>query len=154
MSVQPSARDQHFRINTPKVVRETFDDEVVIINLDRGSYYSLRGVGASIWALIEKGLDMNELLDVVAARFEGDRDELERAVQEFIATLRQEELVSPIADGAHRNGRTAASGPAAADHPEKARFETPILQKFTDMQELLLLDPIHEVDESGWPNPL
>jgi hypothetical protein len=26
-----------------------------------------------------------------------------------------------------------------------------MLQKFTDMQDLLLLDPIHEVDESGWP---
>jgi hypothetical protein len=26
------------------------------------------------------------------------------------------------------------------------------LQKFTDMQELLLLDPIHEVDERGWPH--
>jgi hypothetical protein len=25
------------------------------------------------------------------------------------------------------------------------------LNKFTDIKELLLLDPIHEVDEAGWP---
>jgi len=31
-------------------------------------------------------------------------------------------------------------------------FEKPKLQKFTDMQDLLLLDPIHEVDEAGWPH--
>jgi hypothetical protein len=26
------------------------------------------------------------------------------------------------------------------------------LHKYTDMEELLLLDPIHDVDETGWPN--
>ena len=30
-------------------------------------------------------------------------------------------------------------------------FVTPELHKFTDMQELLLVDPIHEVTEEGWP---
>ena len=25
------------------------------------------------------------------------------------------------------------------------------MEKYDDMQELLLLDPIHEVDEAGWP---
>jgi len=26
------------------------------------------------------------------------------------------------------------------------------LQKYTDMEELLQLDPIHEVDKFGWPS--
>jgi hypothetical protein len=26
------------------------------------------------------------------------------------------------------------------------------LNKYTDMQDLLLLDPIHEVDAAGWPS--
>jgi hypothetical protein len=30
----------------------------------------------------------------------------------------------------------------------------PVLDKYTDMQELLLLDPIHEVDDAGWPHTL
>ena len=34
----------------------------------------------------------------------------------------------------------------------KQPFEAPILNKYNDMQELLLLDPIHDVDEAGWPN--
>ena len=32
-------------------------------------------------------------------------------------------------------------------------FETPVLEKYTDMAELLLLDPIHDVDATGWPHP-
>jgi hypothetical protein len=25
--------------------------------------------------------------------------------------------------------------------------------KYSDMEDLIMLDPIHEVDESGWPHP-
>ena len=31
-------------------------------------------------------------------------------------------------------------------------YEPPQLMKYTDMQELILLDPIHDVDEKGWPH--
>jgi hypothetical protein len=34
----------------------------------------------------------------------------------------------------------------------KSPFEMPKLSKYTDMEDLLALDPIHEVDEMGWPN--
>ena len=36
---------------------------------------------------------------------------------------------------------------------QKQHFQSPEIQKFTDMEDLLLIDPIHEVDEeAGWPN--
>ena len=36
---------------------------------------------------------------------------------------------------------------------EKPIFQAPSLQKYTDMEEMLALDPIHEVDEEmGWPS--
>jgi len=27
-----------------------------------------------------------------------------------------------------------------------------VVEKYTDMQDLVLLDPVHEVDERGWPH--
>jgi hypothetical protein len=30
-------------------------------------------------------------------------------------------------------------------------YKIPVLNKYTDMQELLLLDPIHDVNAQGWP---
>jgi hypothetical protein len=33
-------------------------------------------------------------------------------------------------------------------------YDIPKLQKYTDVQSLLLLDPIHEVSEVGWPAQL
>jgi len=32
-------------------------------------------------------------------------------------------------------------------------FSAPVLNAYTDMEELLLLDPIHDVDQAGWPMP-
>jgi hypothetical protein len=45
--------------------------------------------------------------------------------------------------------RTTSPERATADRPP---FRTPRLEKFTDMQDLILLDPVHEVDARGWPH--
>ena len=42
---------------------------------------------------------------------------------------------------------------ASDENKVKSAWQAPLLQKFTDMQALLLLDPIHEVDSAGWPQP-
>jgi hypothetical protein len=31
-------------------------------------------------------------------------------------------------------------------------YTKPVLNKYTDMQQLLLADPLHEVQEAGWPH--
>ena len=36
----------------------------------------------------------------------------------------------------------------------RAPFVAPELKRYADMQDLLLLDPVHDVDEKGWPNAL
>ncbi|HEX2154966.1 MAG TPA: hypothetical protein VHL52_13445, partial [Acidimicrobiia bacterium] len=35
---------------------------------------------------------------------------------------------------------------------EVTPFEPPVLEEFDEMKEMLLYDPIHDVDETGWPN--
>lgn len=142
-----------FLINKPKVIRETFDDEVVIINLDSGNYYSLDKVGAEIWSLIEQAVTAGEMIEDIARQYEGERLEVEKAVAQFLSELEQENIIAPI------TAPQAKAKPGIVPKLEtnvaagKPRFEAPLLHKFTDMQELLLLDPIHEVDETGWPNP-
>ena len=41
---------------------------------------------------------------------------------------------------------------APADVPRSAlEFAPPRLEKYSDLEDLLVLDPIHDVDEAGWP---
>jgi hypothetical protein len=140
---------KHFRINTPTVIHETIDDEVVIIDFDSGSYYSLDKVGADIWNLLQDGAAVTEIVQEVARRYEGRRVDIEEAVNRLIAELQQENII--VSDGVREPERFEESVQISLE-TEKLSFEAPALQKYTDMQELLLLDPIHEVDEAGWPN--
>jgi len=138
-----------FRINMPQVVHETIEGEVVIINLDDGNYYSLDKVGADIWGFVESGATVSEIAEATTYRYEGSRAVMETAVNQLIAELQQEELI--ILDTAKEHESIMAQVETDPEI-ERLSFEAPILHKYTDMQDLLLLDPIHEVDEAGWPS--
>ena len=145
--------NQRFRVNTPTVTHETIDGEAVIINLDSGNYYSLVDVGSVIWDLVEKGASASEINSQVLQAYEGNATNIDRGVQELLAQLQQENLIVPV-DGAGAFD-VAQFDPQKLPHNghEKPLFNQPLLHKYSDMQELLLLDPIHDVDEAGWPKP-
>ena len=142
--------NQRFRVNTPTVTHETIDGEAVIINLDSGNYYSLVEVGSLIWGLVDKGASASEVQHAVLQTYHGDAADIDRGVQELLAQLQQENLIVPV-DGAGALDLTEAL--SAHNSHEKPSFNPPLLHKYSDMQELLLLDPIHDVDDAGWPKP-
>jgi hypothetical protein len=136
-----------FKVNRPQVISQIIDGEVVVINLHTGSYYSLTGAAAIIWDAVERRENAAQISGTLSAHFtEGDA-EMENIVEVFLTELRDESLiVSAAPDDA------PAASPALHSAPGKGeKFVRPALKKFTDMQELLLLDPIHEVDATGWP---
>ena len=145
--------NQRFRVNTPTVTHETIDGEAVIINLDSGNYYSLMEVGSFIWGLIEKGASATEVQNLVLQTYQGNAPDIDRGVQDLLAQLQHENLIVPV-DGAGAVDLNELNQvtPTNNGH-EKPSFNPPLLNKYSDMQELLLLDPIHDVDETGWPKP-
>ena len=143
--------NQRFRVNTPTVTHETIDGEAVIINLDSGNYYSLVDAGSFIWALVDKGASASELQELIQQSYEGDATDIDQGLQELLAQLQQENLIVPV-DGAPAVDLTDLT--ASHNGHGKPSFKAPSLNKFSDMQELLLLDPIHDVDDAGWPKPV
>ncbi|BCM88221.1 hypothetical protein IAD21_00048 [Abditibacteriota bacterium] len=142
----------NFKINKPQVVHEVFDDEVVVVNLDTGNYYSLDGVGALIWRCLEAGSSTSEIVHTVNESYEGNEALIERAVNELVGELQQETLISASDGIAQTNGTESQDSSDVATSGAKVPFKTPVLTRFTDMQELLLLDPVHDVDATGWPS--
>lgn len=141
-----------YSISRPQIIREQFDEEVVIVDLDTGSYYALGGAGGDVWSAIEAGENQSQIVARLTANYSGEQSEIEAATLRLLDELQQEELIAPQ-EGATQAGNTPDGGKATASAGDKPAFEAPILQKFTDMQALLLLDPIHEVDSAGWPAP-
>lgn len=145
------AESERFKINSPHAISETFEDEVILLNFETGSYYSLDKSGALIWGLMEKRATTGEIIEEIISRYEGSLQDIEKAVKGMIAELLDKGLIVP--DGSGGAGYAPGPGrePRAAQNPAKPIFEEPAIREYTDMQELLLLDPIHEVDEAGWP---
>ena len=144
--------NQRFRVNTPTVTHETIDGEAVIINLDSGNYYSLVDAGSFIWGLFEQGASARDVQNLVLQTYQGNTQDIDRSVQELLAQLQQENLIVPV-NGAGEASDLNQVVPSNNGH-DKPSFKAPLLHKYSDMQELLLLDPIHDVDDAGWPKPV
>ena len=143
---------ERMRPNTPRVIGEVIDDEAILIDLETGSYFSLVGSGAHIWSAIERGASGDEIvasLQAVCAGVPADAPDL---VSAFLDELAAAELVV-VAPPTDPGGSSVANGAGPVrSSAGPAAFEPPAIQRFDDMQELILLDPIHEVDETqGWP---
>jgi hypothetical protein len=136
---------ERFVANEPKIVFEASEDEVVIVNLDTGSYYTVDQGGARIWSLLIRGLRVAEIADYFERANPGHVPDVRSTVAGFVEELKAEGLIRIATDDVP-NTMTDPPGVAGPT------FEPPRLLKFTDMESLLLLDPVHEVDESGWPN--
>lgn len=140
-----------YELNNPPMIAELVEGEVIAIDLDRGSYYSLVGPAAEVWGALLAGRTCQEIL--AAAKIPSDPEVLEQAagakLKGFVESLLVEQLIRPAAP----QDRAASNTPLAAIAPWSEgglRFE-----RFNDMQDLLILDPIHEVDdEAGWPKPV
>ncbi len=128
----------------PQVVREVFDDEVIVINMESGNYFSLNNTGAFVWTLVEAGYAADGIAGRMRDEFEGADASAVSSVNELLEQLLKEGLIEL--------GTGPAPAPSHVASPAaKGPFEKPTLAVYTDMQELLLLDPIHDVDETGWP---
>jgi hypothetical protein len=131
-----------FRINEPNVVFEAFDEEIVVVNLDSGNYYSVRGGGPVIWMALAAGASEAEVATALAGRPGTIGQDLETVVAAFANELAAAELL--VRD----DGRTSDdTGFLHGDAP----FQLPVIESYHDMQDLLMLDPIHDVDTAGWP---
>jgi hypothetical protein len=138
--------ESRFRIG-PEIVHETVDGEVIAIDLGNGSYYSLSGSGPEIWALLSAGATEAEICAALLAGFEADAETVGGEVPPLLAELRGHGLIVQCEDASQ--GPPPGSGPEG----EKRPYESPRLERYTDMKDYFLLDPIHEVDAAGWPQP-
>lgn len=145
-----------FVVNEPTVVYELFEDEVVIINFDNGNYFSLRKSGIDIWKMILNGDSAKEIGENLEKMYQCDRSIVTQEVSDLIGLLEEANLIKRITRSSWQeiiNSKEIQIDfeKNSIDGEKKQVFEKPLFEKFTEMEDLLLVDPIHEVDESGWP---
>jgi hypothetical protein len=131
-------------INTTSVISEILDGELVIMNHVSGKYHTSAGTGPLYWLCIERGMSRPAILKAIADVCSVGEDRIAPDLDSFVAELVSEGLICE------------ASGERVADEPgppalAPTAYEKPELSSYSDMQDLLLIDPIHDVSEEGWP---
>jgi len=73
-------------------------DESVILNLANSTYYGVDGVAMRVWELLQQPRQVSDILTVLEAEYEVQREVLERDVVSFLERLAELRLVT--VDGA------------------------------------------------------
>ncbi len=137
------------QVNTPAVVSDIIEGEAVILNLVNGNYYSLEGVGAEVWDWLVQGNSIESVAQELSNRYPLTQEQIEPEVMALIEELEVENLITKV-DVLKNKNQDFTLQDGATVEPGQA-YQTPKLMKYTDLQDLLLLDPIHEVGPDGWP---
>ena len=137
-----------FRLNTPYVISETIDGETIIIHLGTGLYYSLQN-GEGVWDAVATSSSVAEIASRLQRQFVATPGEIESGVGQLLDQLREEDLIVDLDDA---ELSPTPLDVVAADVADRRPFVAPVLSRYTDMQDLVLLDPVHDVGEAGWPN--
>ena len=136
-----------YRLNEPDVIQETVEGETLIVHTRSGTYYNLEGSGTRVWNALLAGHTVADIVDAFASTSDDERAAIHAGLDTFVDTLVGERLVVP-SDHAISNATSADRG----TDESRPIFVQPELRTFTDMQELLLVDPIHDVQpDVGWP---
>lgn len=138
---------QRYQVNEPTVIQEIIEGEAIIADLGQGFYYSLDATGSMAWNALVSGCTVGSIIDAFAVQFPAEREEIATGISQLVERLTEEMLIVP----ASGEGVEPVQLSGLAESCGKA-FTAPVLSKYTDMEQLLLLDPIHDVDETGWPN--
>lgn len=119
-----------------------FDEEIVVVNIKNGIYYSLRGASPYFFRLFMEGVDLFQFNILFEEKY--GVEEL-NIFSEFVKILLVEELLI-----------------VSEEDVKELNFEFPsdqllkegfIFEKQDDISDLIKLDPIHDVSpDKGWPN--
>jgi hypothetical protein len=134
-------------VNSPQVISETVGGETIIVNLASGHYFSLQGTAVDVWQGIERGEATESIVLELEQRYEAGDGEIGAAVQKLLDDFEAAELLV-----AEANGSGSGAPAPAQEVGERVPFVPPSFTTFTDMQDIILLDPVHEVDTRGWPH--
>ncbi|MGX9142435.1 PqqD family protein [Mesorhizobium sp. 128a] len=131
-----------YAVASKEIVFESFDGEAVVLDLSNGKYFGFSDSGSRVWQALSSGVAAQSLVGASAggAATIGSAD-----LDSFIARLVDFGLLAPAETAEQPLSSELAAELAATSEPLKVDVHD-------DLADLIIVDPIHEVEEPlGWP---
>ena len=130
-----------YAVASKDIVFESFDGEAVVLDLSNGKYFGFSDSGSRVWQALSSGVNTQALIGLTAGGSTLGAAELEH----FISQLLELGLLV--------RSEAAAQPPPSDLAAELAATSEPLtVSTHDDLADLIIVDPIHEVEEPlGWP---
>jgi len=137
-------RDNVIAANLPMIASENFAGDTVVIHFERGTYFSLRGSAGTIWSLLQAPTSIAGIVAALDGQIQLPSKDIEALLTAFVAKLAEHDLFTSSVG--------PAEPPAISAEALASLAEPPNLEIYTDLAELIAIDPVHEIDFlTGWP---
>ncbi len=134
-----------YKLNDSEMFSDITDNIAVVINAQTGVYYGMNAAGTLVYKYITEGADIKDIKNHLKNIPQAPAD-MDLKVDSFIKELLNKNIIVP-------GDTVALNFSIDASILAKDNFELKV-GEYLDAQELLLADPIHDVEkEKGW-NPI
>jgi hypothetical protein len=127
-----------YALNEEKMFADITDGIAIVINSETGIYYGMDELGTAVFEQLIKGVSQEKVLAALQSLPNAPADTAVK-LENFITDLREKGLII-----------------SGDEYSTEVSFTTPeefslTLSEYSDAQELLMADPIHEIKEdTGW----
>lgn len=83
----------------PDVLFRSVGDEAVLLNLKTELYLGLDPVGTRIWTVLQESASVQEAFDKLLGEYEVDAPKLRADMEEFLAQLKDQQLIEIAPEG-------------------------------------------------------
>jgi hypothetical protein len=130
-----------YAVASKDIVFESFDGEAVVLDLSSGRYFGFSDSGSKVWQALSLGVGAQTLIGLTAGASTIRSAELDT----FVAQLVELGLLMP-------SDQPAQPLPEGLPAALQATSEPLNVSIHDDLADLIIVDPIHEVEEPlGWP---
>jgi hypothetical protein len=82
-----------FKIDKTKVFWRENDDEIVLLDIDSGDYYTLNSSGAFIWKKLAEDFDENQIINAIVSEYNIEPSVAKKDLNDIILDFTKEKLL-------------------------------------------------------------
>lgn len=83
-------------IRNPETISGQIDDEIVMVDIEKGSYFSLNAVATRIWELLEEPLGLENICDQLLTEYDVSLEKCRADVTEHLTQMQTLGLVRVV----------------------------------------------------------
>jgi hypothetical protein len=80
-------------VASPENLATELGDEIVLLNMQRGAYHGLEGVGPRVWELIQQPRRVSEILNALLAEYNVPAEQCQQDLMELLRQLAERGLI-------------------------------------------------------------